>query len=209
MVINIKKRVLAVASAMLALFVFVVFGISNAPTANAASCPGGQISVTILGSGLTVCVPEASLPTVTVTLPTVTRTLTLPRVTLPRATVTDTIRVPGSVVTRNVPGPVKTVTVNNRSVVTSPRQTVTNRATLTGPTAVTTVTATATVTKVGPDRVVITKARAVGISLLLILLGVALGLALLWGAYTYGWLQGDGGNRKFLREVRDELKYRD
>lgn len=209
MVITIKKRVLAVASAMLALFVFAVVGISNAPAAKAATCPGGQVSVTVLGSGLTVCVPAVSLPTVTVTLPRVTRTVTLPRVTLPQATVRTTIREPGSIVTRNVPGPVRTVTVNNQSVVTSPRQTVTNRATLTGPTAVTTVTATATVTKIGPDRVVITKARAVGISLLLILLGIALGLALLWGAYTYGWLQGDGGNRKFLREVRDELKYRD
>jgi len=210
MVISIKKRTLAIASAiLLTLFVFVTTIFTSAQPAKAVGCPAGQVQVTLLGSGLLVCVPEVRLPTVTVTLPRVTVTATLPRrtVRLPRATVRQTVRVPGPVRTSVIT--VNKVNTVNGEVTAGPRQTVTRSATITRPAATATVTATQTVHTHSTKEVVITKTVATGIGLALILLGIALGLLILWGAYTYGWLQGDGGNRKFLREVRDELKFRD
>lgn len=186
-------------------------GLANAPQASAEPCPVSQIKVVVVGSGLSVCVPQNALPTVTITLPRVTSTVTLPRVTATRTVqkivngknITSTVRVPGPVSTRTV---FKTVDESRVTTVTQgTRQTVTESATIAGPT----VTATVTETHVHNNDVVITKTKAVGLSLLLLLIGVAIGLALLWGAYTYGWLQGDGGNRRFLRELRDDLKYKD
>lgn len=206
MVINIKKRVLAIASALLALFVF-GWAFLSTPAQAANPCGVGEVQVTVLGSGLRVCVSSSSLPTVTVTLPRVTTTVTLPRrtVTLPRATTVRTVKVPGGTVTKH-----NVVTVTRDSQVrTVAGQVVTKSATITRPAVTSTVTATQTVHTHSTEEVVVTKTVAAGLGLLFVLIGAALALLLLWGAYTYGWLQGDAGNRRFLRELRDDIKFKD
>jgi hypothetical protein len=92
------------------------------------------------------------------------------------------------------------------------RQTVTQRATIVGPTVTSTATVVKTAipeskTKVETETVTITKTKAVGISLLLVLIGALIALALVRAAYTYGWIRGDDGNRKFIKEVTDDLRY--
>ena len=224
-VVRIKKWYLTVASVMLALFVILGLGISNAPAASADPCAAGQVKVVVVGSGLSVCVPSGALPTITVTLPRVTSTVTLPRVTQTSVVtrvvngkkITATVSVPGPVrtVTRNgtVTKPVstRTVTVNRGLVGDTTRQTVTQRATLTK---ASTVTSTVTVTSppktvIDKDDVVVTKVKAATISVLLLIMGGIIALLMLRAAYTYGWIRGDGGNRAFIREVKDELRFRD
>jgi hypothetical protein len=57
------------------------------------------------------------------------------------------------------------------------------------------------------DAVVLTKIKAAGISLLLVLIGVLLAIGLVWAAFTYGWISGDSGNREFIKETIDDLRY--
>ena len=230
MVINIKKRVLTIALGFLALFVILGLGIGNAPQASAEPCSTGEVKVVVVGSGLSVCVPNGQLPTITVTLPRVTSTVTLPRVTATKTVtkivngknVTQTVFVPineaggatiKTTIIKRVPGPVttKTVTVRpdtgERTVTVGSGQTVTKRATITGPTVTSTVTE--TTHQVKSNEVVITKIKAVGYGILFFIIGAVIAVLLLWAAYTYGWLQGDNGNRRFIKELRDDLKYRD
>lgn len=216
-VIRLNKAYLAIASGLLALFV--VLGISTAAQA-ADPC----VNVTLLSSGLKACVPVSSLPTVTVAVPRVTtvtvrppavtryinRTVTVDRV-LPRGTTTVTLRSRSTVKVpvRETVTAVKTVVVpqtGGTNVLVQPRQTDPKAATITGPTVAKTV----TVVKTAPpkDAVVLTKVKAATISLLLILIGVGLAVLLVWAAFTYGWFKGDNGNREFLRELRDGIKYR-
>lgn len=216
-VIRLKKAYLAIASGLLALFV--VVGLSSASSA-ASTC----VNVTLLSTGLKACVPLSSLPTVTVAVPRVTtitvrppavtkvanRTVVVDKV-LPRRTTTVTLRSRSTVKVpvRETVTSVKTVTVpqtGGTNVLVQPRQTGPKPATITGPT----VTQTVTAVKTAPpkDAVVLTKVKAATISLLLILIGVGLAVLLTWAAFTYGWFKGDDGNREFLREMRDGIKYR-
>lgn len=212
MVIHLSKKVLAIASGILALFVIVVM----ASPAHAESC----VDVTLLSTGLKACVPVSQLPTVTT------------RVTLPRLTVTDevtkivkvpgpTVRLPGRTVTvpgaaggqsvrtvtvtKNVPQPVTTRNMTQMGT----RQTVRVTDTITA----SPVTSTVAVEKIKAvktppkDAVVLTKIKAAGLSLLLVLLGVLLAVGIAWAAFTYGWFSGDNGNRKFIKETLDDLRY--
>jgi hypothetical protein len=211
MVITVKKRLVAIISATVMLFVLLIVGMAASPAAAEITCPPKQIAIII--KGLSVCVPLSVLPTITITLPRLTDTVTLPRVTknnivkipgktttLPRSTVIKTRRV-------TVPGPetTKFTTVNRVTTVTKGGQTVTKRATITQPAE----TVTSTTTEIHDDQIVVTKFKAASLSIVIFIIGALIGLLLLWAAYTYGWLQGDGGNRKFLREFRDDLKYKD
>lgn len=216
MVINVRKKVLALASAMLALFVIVVIGLTPT-TAYAADCV--SVNVVVLGQTVAACVPTSALPkvTVTATLPAV--TIRPPAVTVPGPIRTSTLTLPVRTVTVNggnttvtktvtatKTGPVSTVTTS--SDVSAPRQTTPNSATIATPTVTGTVTgATASPKPPIKERVTVTKVQAVGISLLLVLIGAAIGLVLLRAAYTYGWIKGDDGNRKFIRQITDDLRY--
>jgi hypothetical protein len=137
---------------------------------------------------------------VTRTLPGTTETVTK-RVVLPRST--QTVTLPQSVVTQ----PAQTVKVTRQAAtrtVTLPpvtnTQTVTATATSTAP-GINTIT---TVTKEKP--VVITRAQAVLSAFGLALLGALIGVLVL-GAYRLGWFRGDAGNREFIEETVDDLKY--
>ena len=183
---------------------------------------------------ITVTIPRATvtLPrvTTTVTLPRVTSTVTLPRqtVTLPRVTTTRNITLPVQTVTQNrvvnLPAVTRTDTIvrnqtGGNTTITGPA--VTNTLRVSGGSGQTTVTrdrilpttvpSTVTVTKNTQTKgevITITKNKAVGISLLLVLLGILLALVLVWLAFTYGWITGDGGNRRFIKEVTEELRYK-
>jgi hypothetical protein len=208
--LTISRRAVALASAMLALIVILAIG-SSSPAY--AVCNGAVVQVSVLGQVVNACVPASSLPTVTVTLPAVTRTVTLPR--LPQATTTVTkivrppaLTVPGSTATLVKPGTTSTVTVTK----TASGQTGPVGATITPSTVTSTVTATKTVTtpsQTEKETVTVTKVKALGISLLLVLIGALLAIVLLRAAYTYGWIRGDDGNRKFIREVTEDLRYKD
>lgn len=202
MVIEIKKRTLAIASGLLALFVILVIGVSSYP-AQAVTLP--QPNITVLRT--------VTLPPVVVTrLITIRPSTVTVKVPLPPRT--RTVRLPGQIVTRVVTQPPKTVRVTVRengqtvrSTAPSSRQTVSGRATI-GPTPVTsTVQVTKLVTLPPKDAVVLTKIKAAGISLLLVLIGVLLAIALVWAAFTYGWVSGDNGNREFIKETLDDLRY--
>ena len=204
--IKISKRAFAVFVTVVALLT--TTGISMA---YAADIPTPKTTTPTL-TGLTLfSPPELALPDVTITVTLLrTRTVTLPRVTdtvtLPRATttVTQNVAVPQSVRTVTVPGPVSTTTVTQSGSTT--RQTATRSATIAGP-GVTIPAKTVTESSPPKGTVTLTRTEAVGVSLGLIALGVLLAVLLTWAAFTYGWFKGDSGNREFLKETIDDLRY--
>lgn len=200
-----KKRVTAIASVILALFV--VLGVSGfaqpAQASPQALIPLPTITLTVTKLPTAPVIPPP--PDVTIVRPTVTVTKVITQ-RLPRATTTVTLRgrnVPQPVRTVRVPGPVTTVT----SV--PPRQTVTSRATITRQPVTVTATSTVTATKTTPpkDAVVLTRTKTAALSLLLIIIGVLLAVALSWASFTYGWFKGDSGNREFIKDTIDDLRY--
>jgi hypothetical protein len=82
-----------------------------------------------------------------------------------------------------------------------------------------TVTETATVTQTvrtprvtqtveGPEsKIILTRTEFVGYSALFVAGGILATILVGYALFALGWLRGDGGNRKFIREIRDELKY--
>lgn len=174
----------------------------------------------MMASGILVCLPLVGLsaehaqsaqqslcvkPVVCVTLPPVTKT-----VTLPRATATKTV-------TRAIPGPVSTVTLVKSAppitrTVTSTQtgstgQTTTLRATVTSPPVTSTVTVTTPPKVVTNEKVVtVTVSKAIGLSLGLVVLGVLVGVLLLWLAYARGYLSSENENVRGLTSLRDSLK---
>lgn len=185
-----------IASALLALFVIVGTTLSaQAQPADILPLPLPTITLTV-SDLLTTTV---TLPRITVTttkklpgrLRTVTETATVVRRSTAMAHSTRTVRVPGPVTTQQV---------------TLPRQTMTRTATITKPPVTSTVTATVTPPP-EVNTVTITKTRAAGISIALVLIGAILALLLIWAAFTYGWIKGDGGNRKFIKDTVDDLRY--
>jgi hypothetical protein len=55
--------------------------------------------------------------------------------------------------------------------------------------------------------VTLTRTEFVGFSALFIAAGILLALIGGYLLFTFGWIRGDDGNRRFLRDLRDELKY--
>lgn len=169
-----------------------------------------------------------ALPQVTATLPgvTITKLITLrPKTVTVRKTVTNIVRTPGPTV--RVPGPVKTTTVyvpqnrvvtsvvpapglTGRSVVTLPRETVngpTESTSKSGTVAVTkTVTIAADRVVVPKDRIVIERAKAAGVSIGLVVLGVLLALGTMWALYALGYLTADDRNAEKMEELVKEVK---
>jgi hypothetical protein len=99
-----------------------------------------------------------------------------------------------------------------QSTVTMPgdRQTMTVYATVDPETSTTTNTAVKHVKGDVIERVVtLTRTKFIGYSLLLFILGIAAAVLFSWLSFIYGWKSGDAGNRDFLREVRDNLIYKD
>lgn len=159
------------------------------------------------------CLPIAcatvTLPGTTITLPNATVTSTVP------VTVTKTVKVPGPVTTQYVSQPRETVyrtpigqtvtrratvTETNTQTVTAPPSTVTKTATAT---ATATVTKTAVVTRTVHEKGVITvkRAKAVGISLGLLLLGGFLALVALWVTYAVGYKDSELEEEKMAEET--------
>lgn len=174
--------------------------------------------------------PNLSLPTVTITVGQPPRPL-LPSVTLlPRVTVTSLVTLPRA--TRYVTLPPSTVTNRVNSV-----KTVTQRVGVQMPAVTRTVTRYATLVEQAPVKTVteqvrttqtvrvtetrgileqiqlpgktitLTKTQTFALSGLLIFLGAVAGILLFWAAFAYGFVRGDDGNRKFIREIRDDIKY--
>lgn len=181
------------------------FFVAVAQPADAIQLPAPNVTVTVPRL-VTVTVPG---PRVTVKAPEVTITRT---VTLPPRTVTihpgGSVALPTQTVTRTVtaqpaPRPVPTGAVSPSG------QTVTQGGTMT-----TSPSGTSTKNdRIQPDRIVtkekrvqVTVPEAIGYSLLLILLGVGLGILGLYAAYRLGYKDGDSGNRRFLRELREMIK---
>lgn len=178
--------------------------------------------------------PNLSLPTITITVGQPPKPL-LPSVTLlPRVTVTNVVTLPRA--TRYVTLPPRTVTnrVNSVKTVTqrvgvelpAVTRTVTRYATLVEQAPVKTVTVTERVRTTQTVRatetrnileqihlpgktITLTKTQTFALSGLLIFGGVLIGILLFWAAFAYGFVKGDDGNREFIREIRDDIKYDD
>lgn len=186
-----------------------------APAASAADCV--SVNVKVLGQTVAACVPVSQLPTIEVPGPRVTinvpgpvRTVSVPG---PTKTVTKTVTnsVPGPTVTRNVnstQNSTATVTKNSTS-----RATVTKNST--SQSTVTQETFTTATPKPGEKvitedetkTVTITRLKAVGISLGLVLLGALIALLLIAGAYRLGWRLGDNGNRAFIKNELEKNRH--
>jgi hypothetical protein len=54
--------------------------------------------------------------------------------------------------------------------------------------------------------VIITRTQALLSAFGLAILGAAIGILVL-GAYRLGWFRGDAGNREFIEDTLDDLKY--
>lgn len=189
--------------------VLLVGPITSYAAQNASDCV--SVNVVVLGQTVQACVPTSSLPKVTVTVPAPRITVQGPTVTLPGPvrTVTRNVQVPGPEVTKTqtVSGPrVTGPTVTQKSTVSSTGQTSTSRVTVTSPSSAKTVPGETVVKQTPPSYITITKAQAIGISILTLVFGALLAIALLAFAYRYGWIKGDGGNRKFLSEISDTLR---
>lgn len=151
-------------------------------------------------------------PVTCVVLPPVTITVPGPVVTLPRQTVTK--KVPYPVTTTDivrVPGPVRTVTLPRETVTVTENgqtgQTVTSRATVTA-TETQTVTATPPTetktvyqTRYKDGVITVEKAKAVGISLGLLLLGGLLALFAMYLAYAVGYKDSELEEEKQAEEA--------
>lgn len=213
-----KKATALVGTLLLAVVVF--FATSATPnTAAAANEPAPVLpSVGVTLPGVTVTLPPivktvtkvvTNVVTVTRVLPRQTTTVRVPggrsTVILPARTVTVNAVRPAQTIT--VRGPVVTRTVQSRQVSTStailPPVTQTTRITGTPSPAVTT-TALVTVEKEKP--VIITRTQALLSAFVLALLGALVGILVL-GAYRLGWFRGDAGNREFIEQTVDDLKY--
>ena len=187
----------------------------------AAVCVPGVTCVTL--PPVTVTVPRlvtirVPQPNVTVTVPGAVKTVTDRVTRVVNGSVTRTVTVPIRV-TQQIQGPVNTVT---KTVVESVQvgqdgRTTSQRATVVGGStqAASTVTVTGTpspttkvVTNTKTERVTLTKIQAVGISLAILIIGALIaGLCVLW-AYRAGWILGDAGNRKFIEDTVDDLRYK-
>jgi len=215
--VRISKKAIALAGSLL--LTAIVFFASMIPsTAAASSDPQPMLP--------TVSVGVITLPPITVTLPPIVKTVTntvRERVTvtkvLPKSTVT--VKLPGNVKTVTVAQPARTVTktvtvrqpqatrtvVQTRQLpqatVTLPPVTQTTHITGTPSPAVTT-TALVTVEKEKP--VIITRTQALLSAVGLAILGALAGILVL-GAYRLGWFRGDSGNRQFIEQTVDDLKY--
>lgn len=218
--VRISKKVTALVGTLL-LAVVTFFAISM--PSQAANEPAPIIpSIGVTLPGVTVTLPPIvrtvtktvkQIVTVTRVLPRQTTTVTLPgrstvrTVTLPARTVTETINAVRPAQTVMVKGPVVTKTVVSRQESTKtailPPVTTTTRITGTPSPAVTT-TALVTVEKEKP--VIITRTQALLSAVGLAILGALVGILVL-GAYRLGWFRGDAGNREFIEETVDDLKY--
>lgn len=158
---------------------------------------------------------------ITITAPPVTRTIVVPprTITITKPAKTKTVQV-RKVIT--LTRPAKTVTMPPRTVkvpvgISLPRQTVTRYVRMEQDPQTVTQTATVTAMVKTPvqtetvagreSKIILTKTQFVGYSALVIAAGIIGTLLVCYLLFTLGWLRGDGGNRKFIREIRDELKY--
>lgn len=174
--------------------------------------------------------PNLSLPTVTITvgqpprpllpsvtlLPrvTVTRLVTLPRatryVTLPPSTVTNRVNSVKTVTQRvgvQMPAVTRTVTRYATLVEQAPVKTVTEQVRTTQTVRVTETRGILEQIQLPGKTITLTKTQTFALSGLLIFLGAVAGILLFWAAFAYGFVRGDDGNRKFIREIRDDIKY--
>lgn len=165
----------------------------------------GYVLMSVMILTLVVCLPHAEAETRPTSLPRAVSTHNLP--TLPSAA---PVRTPGSITKtvvryRYLPQDTRTVYLRPETETVTATRKVTATKTI-RQTKTKTATMTVTETVHPENRVIITPAKAAGLSVGLIVVGILLTLLGLWISFALGYFKGDDGNRQFIENTVDELK---